>query len=247
MRIQTLSLFPEQIEAFASTSILCRAIDQELLSVEAIQIRNYAVSDYGKVDDRVYGGGTGMLLMADPVYRAWETAQAKADHQACTYYMSPKGTKLTQEKTQELALLPEIILICGHYEGIDERVLDRIVDEEISIGDYVLTGGELAAAVLIDCVSRLIPGVLPDEEAWQAESIASGLLEHPHFTRPAAWSGDSVPDVLLSGHAARIEAWRRAASLHETVEKRPDLFARANCSEEDWKNYLEHVDLFRFS
>ena len=165
MRIQTLSLFPEQIEAFASTSILCRAIDQELLSVEAIQIRNYAVSDYGKVDDRVYGGGTGMLLMADPVYRAWETAQAKADHQACTYYMSPKGTKLTQEKTQELALLPEIILICGHYEGIDERVLDRIVDEEISIGDYVLTGGELAAAVLIDCVSRLIPGVLPDEEA----------------------------------------------------------------------------------
>ncbi len=227
MRFTVLTLFPDTIRAVASHSIVGRAIQAGLLSVDAIDIRSFAGNAYGKIDDSPYGGGRGMLLMCEPVHAAWREAVARSgETHPRTVFLSPQGRTFDQSRAAELSKLPGLILLCGHYEGIDQRVLDEIVDEEISLGDFVMTGGEIPALAVIDAVSRLIPGVLPDESAYLEESHSDGLLEYPHFTRPAEWHGKKAPDVLLSGHHERIVQWRRLMALTTTMKKRPDLFGR---------------------
>jgi tRNA (guanine37-N1)-methyltransferase len=232
MTFHVLTLFPEMIEQAVSHSILGRAAKAGLVEVNPVNIRDFAVNKHGQVDDAPYGGGAGMVMMAQPVFDAYEFV--KQNHSRGqnppVIYLSPQGRVLTQKKAQELSAEKEIILICGHYEGIDERIIEEIVTEEISIGDYVLTGGEPAALVLIDAVSRLISGVLGKEESHQNESFSVsktdndvGLLEHPHYTRPPVFRGREVPEVLLSGHHANIEKWRREEALERTKIKRPDL------------------------
>lgn len=242
MQFTVLTLFPELVRQVAATSITGRALAADLFGLETIQIRDHAVNAYGKVDDYVYGGGTGMLMMAEPVYGAWQQAMSgrPAAEKRKTIYLSPKGQVLDQAKVQDLAGLDQLVLLCGHYEGIDQRVLDTVVDEELSIGDYVLTGGELAACVVMDAVARLLPGVLPNAAAFTQESHNAGSLEHPHYTRPAVWRGRKTPDVLLSGHQAKIDRWQQLQGWHETMKKRPDLFCRLQLNEQDW---LELVQL----
>ena len=238
MRISVLTLFPEMIDQSVGSSITGRALQSGIFSLETIQIRDFAVNRYGKVDDYCFGGGTGMLMMAEPVWQAWQKACEIPAKKRRTVYLSPKGHLFNQAKAAELAELDQLILLCGHYEGIDQRVLDEIVDEDLSIGDYVLTGGELAASVVIDAMLRLIPGVLPNEDAYSRESHMAGLLEHPQYTRPAAWHGIKVPDVILSGHQAKIEHWQRLASLHETMVRRPDLFSKLHLTAREWEELI---------
>ncbi len=226
LRIRVLTLFPDMIRQVAGTSILGRAAAAGRIEVEAIDIRSFADNAYGKVDDSMFGGGTGMLMMCEPVYRAWLQAREELGGSPRTVFLSAQGRPFTQARAIGLAGETSLILLCGHYEGIDQRVLDVIVDEEISIGDFVLTGGELPALTVIDAVARMIPGVLPNEEAITCESHMDGTLEGPQYTRPAVWKGVSVPDVLLSGHHAKILEYRRLASLKTTMEHRPDLFNR---------------------
>jgi tRNA (guanine37-N1)-methyltransferase len=238
MRISVLTLFPEMIEQSVGSSITGRALQSGIFDLETIQIRDFAVNRYGKVDDYCFGGGTGMLMMAEPVWQAWEKACGFQAEKRRTVYLSPKGRVFDQAKAAELAELDQLILLCGHYEGIDQRVLDEIVDEDLSIGDYVLTGGELAACVVIDALLRLIPGVLPNDEAYSRESHMDGLLEHPQYTRPASWHGVNAPDVLLSGHQAKIEHWQHLASLHETMVRRPDLFCKLQLTASEWEELI---------
>jgi tRNA (guanine37-N1)-methyltransferase len=239
MRISVLTLFPEIIQANLSSSIIGRALQEGLFELEVIQIREFSVNSYGKVDDYCYGGGTGMLLMAEPVWQAWQTA-CRFSGGRRTIYLSPKGQVFNQAKAAELIQYDHLILVCGHYEGIDQRVLDRIVDEEISLGDYVLTGGELAACVVADALLRLVPGVLPNEEAYGRESHAEGLLEYPQYTRPSCWQGQSVPEVLLSGHQSKIDEWQHLESLRLTLMNRPDLFNRQKLDAATWRSLLRH-------
>jgi tRNA (guanine37-N1)-methyltransferase len=240
MRLSVLTLFPEIIQAGLGGSITGRALQGGLFDLETIQIRDFAVNRYGKVDDYCFGGGTGMLMMAEPVWQAWQKACSTPAASRRTIYLSPKGRVFNQKMAAELAQVDHLIFLCGHYEGIDQRVLDRIVDEEISIGDYVLTGGELAACVVIDALLRLVPGVLPNEEAYSRESHMGGLLEYPQYTRPAQWQGEAVPPVLLSGHQARIESWQKLESLRLTMELRPDLFAGLQLDAAIWAALLQH-------
>lgn len=233
MTITVLTLFPDMIRAIARESILGRALKAGLFRLEVVDIRDFSGNRYGKVDDALFGGGTGMLMMCQPVYDAHQKALQDGPSPARTIYLSPKGAPLTQGKVEALSGESHLVLLCGHYEGIDQRVLDAVADEEISIGDYVLTGGELAAMVVVDAVARRIPGVLPDAAAYENESHADGLLEHPQYTRPSEWMGRSVPPVLLSGHHARIVEWKRRMSLVETLRKRPDLLTSASLSEDD--------------
>lgn len=247
MRFSCVSLFPEIIAAAAGSSILAKALEKKLFELELIQIRDFAINEYGKVDDALYGGGTGMLMMAEPIQKAVQAARerypAKADTAAeKILYLSPRGTILTQKAARRLLTCDHLILICGHYEGVDARVLDELNAEEISIGDYVMTGGELGASVLIDVCARMIPGVLPSEDAWKNESHASGLLEGDQYTRPSEWHGQPVPPVLLSGHQARIDAFRAAQSLLATLTRRPDLLQGCELPEEDWKLAAELLD-----
>ncbi len=223
MRIDILTLFPEMCETVYSESIIGRSIAKGLIEINARNIRDYAKNKHNNVDDTPYGGGMGMLMMADPIYNCYEALCEETGTRPYLIYMSPQGKTLTQEKVKELAKKDNIALLCGHYEGIDERVIEEIVDEEISIGDYVLTGGELPALVLADSVARMLPGVLANDEAMEKESHYNGLLEYPQYTKPAEWRGRKVPDVLLSGHHANIEKWRNEQSLKRTKEKRPDL------------------------
>ena len=229
MRFDIMTLFPELVSSVLGESIIGRAQKAGFVSVHAHNIRDFANNKHNKVDDTPYGGGFGMLMMAPPVYDCYEfvKGQVKAelgeDVKTKVIYMSPQGKVLTQEKAQELAEYDNLILLCGHYEGIDTRVLEEIVDEEISIGDYVLTGGELPACVLVDCVSRLKEGVLADKKCYEDESISSGLLEYPQYTRPYEFHGKKVPDVLISGNHAEIDKWRAQMSLEITKKKRPDL------------------------
>ena len=241
MRFTVLTLFPEMIEQAVGSSITGRAMQNGIFELETIQIRNFAVNDYGKVDDYCYGGGTGMLMMAEPVWQSWQAACSFPAERRLTIHLSPRGQVFNQSKAAELAKFDHLILLCGHYEGIDQRVLDQIVDEELSIGDYVLTGGELAACVVIDALSRLIPGVLPNEDAFTKESHMAGLLEYPQFTRPVEWHDCKVPDVLLSGHQANIDQWQRLESLKETMLRRPDLFTHQKLSSEEWEKLIEHL------
>ncbi len=224
-----MTLFPELVSNVLGESIIGRAQKAELISVYAHNIRDYANNKHNKVDDTPYGGGFGMLMMAPPVYDCYEAvikevkAELGEDAKSRVIYMSPQGKVLTQKRATELAEYDNLIILCGHYEGIDARVLEEIVDEEISIGDYVLTGGELPACVLVDCVSRLKEGVLADKKCYEDESISCGRLEYPQYTRPYEFHGKRVPDVLISGNHAEIDKWREASSLEITREKRPDL------------------------
>jgi tRNA (guanine37-N1)-methyltransferase len=240
MRLTVLTLFPEMIQTVLSGSITGRAMNNGLFELETIQIREYAVNQYGKVDDYCFGGGTGMLMMAEPVWQAWLKACEYPAQKRRTVYLSPKGQVFNQQKAAELTGYDQLVLLCGHYEGIDQRVLDKMVDEEISIGDYVLTGGELAACVVMDALLRLVPGVLPNEEAYSRESHMAGLLEYPQYTRPADWRGQTAPAVLLSGHQAKIDEWQRLESLRLTLLQRPDLFNKLHLDAATWDALQQH-------
>ena len=225
MRINIATLFPELCEAVLSESIIGRARKQGHLEVTCWNIRDYTLDKHRRVDDIPYGGGRGMVMQADPIYRCYEAVCTQIGTKPHSIYMSPKGTVLTQQKALELSQKSDLLLLCGHYEGIDQRILDTMIDEEISIGDYVLTGGELPALVLTDAVARMCPGVLPAAVCFEEESHFHGLLEYPQYTRPEVWHDLAVPPVLLSGHHKNIADWRFSQSLQVTKEQRPDLYA----------------------
>ena len=235
MRIDIITLFPEMCEAVLGQSIIGRARKKGIIELVCHQLRDYAFDKHHRVDDSTYGGGMGMLMMAEPIALCFEDLCKTLETRPHFIYLSPKGATLTQEKVRSLAAYDNLALLCGHYEGVDQRVLDTYVDEEISIGDYVLTGGELPALVLADSVCRMIPGVLSDDLCFEEESHYSGLLEYPQYTKPAEWRGMTVPEVLLSGHHANIEQWRREQALLETARRRPDLFAKLVLDEKDKK------------
>lgn len=240
MRIDILTLFPDMCKSVFSQSILGRAIAGGKLTVNAVNIRDYTIDKHNRVDDTPYGGGMGMLMQAQPVYDCYKALCEQLQKKPHLIYMSPQGKTLTQKRAGELSSYENIAILCGHYEGIDERVIEEIVDEEISIGDYVLTGGELPALVLTDCIARMVEGVLPNEEAYSLESHYSSLLEHPQYTKPYEWNGKTVPDVLVSGHHANIENWKREQSLKRTYERRPELLNQADLSKTD-KLYIEKL------
>ena len=242
MNFHVLTLFPEMIDQGVRTSITGRAIEKGVISLELVNIRDYTKDKHKKVDDYPYGGGAGMLMQAQPVYDAFlsVTKNLKSRMRPRVIYMAPQGRTFHQQMARELACEEDLIILCGHYEGIDQRVLDTIVTDYVSIGDYVLTGGELPAMVMIDAVSRLVPGVLNNEESAEFESFHDNLLEHPQYTRPVEFRGRKVPDVLLSGHHGNIDKWRREQSLKRTLERRPDLIETAILSKEDEK-YLKKL------
>ena len=227
MRFHVCTLFPEMIQAVAETSILGRAVKNGAIAVETVNIRDFSQNKHHRVDDYPYGGGAGMVMEAEPVYEAVLSVQEKLSAPARVVYLTPQARVLTQTQAEQLAMEEELILLCGHYEGIDERVLEEVVTDYVSIGDYVLTGGELAAMVLIDAVSRFVPGVLGSEESSRFESLQDQLLEYPHYTRPETWHGRTVPQVLLSGNHTDVDLWRREASVRRTEERRPDLMRRS--------------------
>ena len=224
MRIDIATLFPEMCEAILSESIVGRARKKGELEIYCHQIRDYTNDKHRRVDDIPYGGGMGMVMQADPIYNCYNAVCEQLGAKPHTIYMTPKGSVFNQKKAVQLAQLDNIFLLCGHYEGVDQRILDKIVDEEISIGDYVLTGGELPAAVLTDAVARMCDGVLSSPECFQDESHFGGLLEYPQYTRPEIWQEEAVPSVLLSGHHKNIAEWRLKKSLEITKEKRPDMY-----------------------
>ncbi|HAX53303.1 MAG TPA: tRNA (guanosine(37)-N1)-methyltransferase TrmD, partial [Lachnospiraceae bacterium] len=223
MNFHILTLFPDMIMSGLNTSIIGRAVSSGLLSIEAVNIRDYAFNKHQSVDDYPYGGGAGMLMQAEPVYLSYESVAKKLENKPRVIYLSPQGQTFSQQMAEELAQEEELILLCGHYEGIDERVLEEIVTDYVSIGDYVLTGGELPAMVMVDTISRLVPGVLHNDVSAEFESFQDNLLEYPQYSRPEEWHGKKVPEVLLSGHHANIEKWRREQSIQRTKERRPDL------------------------
>ncbi len=226
MKFFVLTLFPEMFSGVLHDSMLGRAEEKGILEFNIINIRDFSDNKHNRVDDAPYGGGRGMVIQAPPVYDAYKSIEKTLAKKPHVVYMSPKGKVFNQEKAIELSKKDNLVLLCGHYEGIDQRVLDEIVDEEISIGDYVLTGGEIPAMAIIDATSRMIDGVLSNEESFTDESHFDGLLEYPHYTRPAIFHGVSVPEVLLSGDHAKINEWRRRSSLLITKEKRPDMYKR---------------------
>lgn len=215
------------------TSIIGRAVNNQLLTIEAVNIRDFAENKHNRVDDYTYGGGAGMLMQAGPVYGAYQSIARKADKKPRVIYLSPQGQTFSQKMAEDFAKEEELIFLCGHYEGIDERVLEEIVTDYVSIGDYVLTGGELPAMVMIDAISRLIPGVLHNDVSAEFESFQDNLLEYPQYTRPEEWHGKKVPEVLLSGHHVNIEKWRRQQSVIRTAQNRPDLLEKAELTEKE--------------
>lgn len=241
MRIDVMTLFPEMFEPVIATSIIGRARAAGRLDIRCHHLRDYTLDKHGRTDFPPCGHGKGMVMSAQPIHSCFEAVVAqRGGRRPHVIYMTPAGTLLTQRRALALSQLGQgLCILCGHYEGVDQRVLDEIVDEELSIGDFVLTGGELPALVLLDCVARLCEGVLADDSCWQEESHADGLLEYPHYTRPAEWNGRAVPEVLLSGHHANIERWRRKMALDKTRRVRPDLLARAVLTAEDQKLLAE--------
>jgi len=233
MRFDVLTLFPEMFERVLGESIIGRALENNIIEVNTVNIRDYSKDKHRKVDDYPYGGGTGMVMTPQPIYDAFRAVTESLDYKPRVIYMSPQGRLLNQDIVRELAQEKHFVILCGHYEGVDQRVIDLIVDDEISIGDYVLTGGELPAMVLIDAVTRMLPGVLSGEEAYSRESHYNGLLEHPQYTRPYEFMGMKVPEVLLSGHHEKIEKWRMQKSLVNTRNKRPDLLKKLGINPED--------------
>ena len=277
MNFHVLTLFPEMIEQGVNTSITGRAINNGLLSINAVNIRDYAFNKHNSVDDYPYGGGAGMLMQAEPVYLAYEAVKEQIDKRKqenikseevtstepadCSevrnidlqdenskkrplrvVYLSPQGDVFNQKMAEKMAQEEDLVLLCGHYEGIDERVLEEIVTDYVSIGDYVLTGGELPAMVIVDAVSRLIPGVLHNDTSAEFESFQDNLLEYPHYTRPEIWHDKQVPPILLSGHHANVEKWRREQSILRTWQRRPDLLDKAELTEKEKKNLQNIIE-----
>ena len=257
MNFYIMTLFPEMVMDGLNTSIIGRAVNKGLLSIEALNIRDYAFNKHHSVDDYPYGGGAGMLMQAEPVYQCYDALarqiterKAKATEEKLAsgekkemsgeqkrtrvIYLSPQGKTFNQSMAEEFAQEEDLVFLCGHYEGIDERVLEEIVTDYVSIGDYVLTGGELPAMVMMDSISRMVPGVLSNQESGETESFAENLLEYPQYSRPEEWHGQKVPPVLLSGHHANIEAWRREQSILRTAKRRPDLLKKADLTNKEW-------------
>ncbi len=228
MRIDIMTLFPDSVDAMLGVSILGRAQERGYITIRSHQIRDYTVNKQKQVDDYPYGGGRGAIMQADPLYRCWaHIKEESGDPEAYTIFMSPCGRTFNQSVARELkAAHDHLILVCGHYEGIDQRFIDECVDEELSVGDFVLTGGEIPAMAVCDAICRMVPGVLPDEECFTEESHWNGLLEYPQYSRPEEWHGRKVPEVLLSGHHANVAAWRKKESYKRTMLRRPDLFSR---------------------
>ena len=238
MRIDILTLFTEMCDRVLCESIIGRARAKGIIETHCHNIRDYTENKQKQVDDAPFGGGMGMIVQAQPIYDCFKAVEASGNGQKpYVIYMSPQGKTLTQKKALELSKKPWLVLVCGHYEGVDERVIEEIVDEEVSIGDYVLTGGELPALVLADTVARLVPSVLSSEECFTEESHFSGLLEYPQYSRPRVWNGREVPEVLLSGHHLNIKKWRRQKSLERTFFKRPEMLENAELSKDD----LEYI------
>ena len=240
MRFDVMTLFPDVINASVSSSILARAHAAGIINVHTHNIRDFSKNKHRKVDDTPYGGGMGMLMSPEPIVDCYDSFKSALPEKKRVIYLSPKGGVFNHQKALELSKYDSLVFLCGHYEGVDERAIELIVDEQISIGDYVLTGGELACCVIIDAVSRLLDGVLSDSVCFEDESIASGLLEYPQYTKPAVYKGLSVPDVLLKGNHSDITLWRRHASLDATSKHRPELLEKANLTKEDIL-YLEKI------
>lgn len=241
MKFHVMTLFPEMIEDATKVSILGRAINNDLISIDAINIRDFSENKHMKVDDYPYGGGAGMVMQAMPIYKAYQSIIDKRQNKnkkPRVLYMTPQGKVFNQKMAEELAKEDELIFLCGHYEGIDERVLEEIVTDNVSIGDFVLTGGEMPSLMMIDAISRLVPGVLHNDISAEFESFQDNLLEYPQYSRPEEVLGRKVPDVLLSGHHGNIEKWRREQSIIRTYERRPDLLEKANLSDKE-KDFLE--------
>ena len=233
MHFYIMTLFPDMVMNGLNTSITGRAIEKGLLSIDAVNIRDYAYNKHNSVDDYPYGGGAGMQMQAEPVYQTYEAICQKSGKRPRVVYLSPQGRTFCQTMAEEYAREEELVLLCGHYEGIDERVLEEIVTDYVSIGDYVLTGGELPAMIMVDAISRLVPGVLHNDVSAEFESFQDNLLEYPQYSRPEIWHEKQVPQVLLSGHHANIEAWRREQSIIRTAKNRPDLLEKANLTEKE--------------
>lgn len=233
MRFDILTLFPEMFEAVLDNSIIGRAKKKGILELNYIQIRDFAYNKHRQVDDYPYGGGAGMVMQAEPIFLAHQSVCQGLDYKPKTIYLSPQGKPFRQGTAKRLAKEKHVILLCGHYEGVDQRVLDELVDMEISLGDFVLTGGEVAAMAVVDATARLIPGVLKSEQAFSEESHFSGLLEYPQYTRPEVWHGRAVPEILLSGHHKNIEIWKREMAIRTTLKKRRGLLSKARLSEKE--------------
>ncbi len=238
MKFHVLTLFPEMVEAALGTSITGRAMAKGIICLHTVNIRDFSLRGDGRIDDYPYGGGAGMVMQAEPVMRAWESLAGELPAQTRVICLNPQGRVFDQKMAEELAGGEELVFLCGHYEGIDERVLDEIVTDHVSIGDYVLTGGELPALVMMDAIARMVPGVLSNQESGQSESFQGGLLEYPQYSRPEDWRGKKVPAVLLSGHHANVDRWRRNQSILRTLRNRPELLKTVTFDKKDRK-YLQ--------
>ncbi|MCD8046863.1 MAG: tRNA (guanosine(37)-N1)-methyltransferase TrmD [Clostridiales bacterium] len=241
MRFHILTLFPDMVRQGLATSIIGNAIDNRLIELNLVNIRDYTQDRHNKVDDYPYGGGAGMVMQAQPVYDAWRSVVDGIGRRPRCIYLTPQGRLFDQPMARSLAQEEELIFLCGHYEGVDERVLEEIVTDQVSIGDYVLTGGELPAMVMADAIARMVPGVLTNEESGSTESLEGGLLEYPQYSRPAEWMGRKVPPVLLSGDHQKVEAWRHEQSVLRTLQRRPELLEGADLTREDVKRILEEI------
>lgn len=242
MRIDILTLFPEMCKTVMNESIIGRAQKAGKVEIVCTNIRDFSGNKHNKVDDMPYGGGMGMIMAASPIYNCYKSLYNEGEPKPRLIYMSPKGKIFNQQKAVELSRLDRVVLLCGHYEGIDQRVIDEIVDEELSIGDFVLTGGELPALTVADAICRMLPGVLSDNVCFEDESHFSGLLEYPQYTRPDMWNGRPVPQVLLSGNHAKIAEWRRVQSILTTINRRPDMLTEAELSEKDKKILSKYIE-----
>ena len=242
MRIDILTLFPDSVLDVLADSIIGRAQERGILHIEAHQIRNYTVNKQCQVDDYPYGGGRGAVMQADPLYRCWEAVKNMVEGPVHTIYLSPCGHTFKQADAIRLSRQNNLILVCGHYEGIDQRFIDECVDEEISLGDFVLTGGEIAAMAVADAVCRMVPGVLADPECFEDESHFNGMLEYPQYSRPAVWHGREVPAILLSGNHEKVGQWRRKQSIRRTRDRRPDMYEKLDLSSKKDKKLLAEIE-----
>lgn len=240
MRIDIMTLFPQMCNMVLDESIIGRARKAGKVEINAVDIRDYTNDKHRRVDDKPYGGGMGMIMQADPIYKCFNALCDQIGEKPHLIYMTPQGKTLTQDRVKELSKMSNIAILCGHYEGIDERVIEELQPEEISVGDYVLTGGELPALIVADSVARMLPGVLSDDECFEDESHFNSLLEYPQYTHPSVWNNKKVPDVLLSGHHQNVDSWRREQSLKRTFERRPDMLENAELSKKD-KLFLESL------
>lgn len=243
MNFHILTLFPDMIRQGLNKSIIGRAVENGLLSVNAVNIRDYTLDKHKKVDDYPYGGGAGMVMQAQPVYDAWRSVMEQIGYHPRCVYLTPQGRTFNQDMAKDFAKEKDLIFLCGHYEGVDERVLEEIVTDFVSIGDYVLTGGELPAMVMADAISRMVPGVLTNAESGTGESFEGSLLEYPQYSRPPVWRDREVPKVLLSGDHKKVEAWRHEQSVLRTLEHRPDLLEHAKLDRQDVKKILSHLNV----